>query len=273
MRRFRSKNLQMLVATDVAARGLDVNDLTHVINYNLPDDLEVFTHRSGRTGRAGKAGIAIAIIHSKEKYKLRQIEKVTDKTFERHNVPSGKDICEKQLFSLIDKMENVKVNESQIKEFLPRIYAKLEILSREELIKQFVSLEFNRFLEYYKNAPDLNVYDTGLDKKSARGRREKGEYDSGQNTRFFINAGAKDGLNPSQLITLLNQRGKNRDVKIGKIDVMKKFSFFETPAQFKEKVLESFQKVTFQGRKLVIEIAEPMEPRETPKRKRRKSRD
>ncbi|RLD83641.1 MAG: ATP-dependent helicase, partial [Bacteroidetes bacterium] len=157
MSRFRTKKLQLLVATDVAARGLDVTDLTHIINYNLPDDLEVYIHRSGRTGRAGKKGISISIIHSRETGKIRMIQKKVGKTFEHIPVPSGKEICGKQLYNLIDKVEKIEVDESQIEQFLPEIYKKLDWLSREELIKHFVSAEFNRFLAYYKNAPDLNV--------------------------------------------------------------------------------------------------------------------
>ncbi|QIA06218.1 DEAD/DEAH box helicase [Draconibacterium halophilum] len=147
----------MLVATDVAARGLDVNDLTHVINYNLPDDPEVYIHRSGRTGRAGKKGICITLIHMREKGKLRDVEKKVGKQFIKVPVPQGKEICEKQLFKLIDRVEKVEVNEEQIGEFMPVIYKKLAWLEREELIKHFVSVEFNTFLKYYENAKDINV--------------------------------------------------------------------------------------------------------------------
>lgn len=156
MNRFRNKSLQMLVATDVAARGLDVTELTHVINYNLPDELETYIHRSGRTGRAGNTGISIAIIHSREQYKIKTLEKKIKQPFERKMVPTGPEICEKQLFSLIDKMEKVEIDE-RIEQYLPAISEKLEWLSREELIKHFVSVEFNRFLDYYKDAGDLNI--------------------------------------------------------------------------------------------------------------------
>jgi ATP-dependent RNA helicase DeaD len=157
MKRFRSKKIQILVATDVAARGLDINDLTHVVNYNLPDDSEVYIHRSGRTGRAGKSGISIAIIHTREYGKIRAIENKFKLKFTKELVPTGKDICSKQLYSLIDKIEKVDVDEKQIGPFMPAIYEKLEWLSREELIKHFVSAEFNRFLTYYKHATDINV--------------------------------------------------------------------------------------------------------------------
>jgi len=157
MKRFRTKHLQILVATDVAARGLDVNDLTHVINYNLPDELEAYIHRSGRTGRAGKSGISIAICHSRELNKIKRLEQLSGKKFVKKLVPGGAEICEKQLYNLIDKVEKIEVNESQIEKYLPVIYKKLDWLSREELIKHFVSVEFNSFLEYYKGAKDLNI--------------------------------------------------------------------------------------------------------------------
>ncbi len=184
MARFRGKHLQMLVATDVAARGLDVNDLTHVINYNLPDDPEIYIHRSGRTGRAGKNGISVTLIHLREKGKLKQVERTVNKPFIKKDVPSGKEICGKQLFSLIDRVEKVEVNEIQIAEFMPVIYKKLAWLEREELIKHFVSVEFNRFLEYYANAPDINVdesrhSDRDYDRGERRGRNDRGRDDRG----------------------------------------------------------------------------------------------
>jgi ATP-dependent RNA helicase DeaD len=175
MQRFRGKHLHMLVATDVAARGLDVNDLTHVINYNLPDDPEVYIHRSGRTGRAGKKGISVTLIHLREKGKLKQVERTVNQPFIKKMVPSGKEICEKQMFSLIDKVENIEVNNEQIGEFMPVIYKKLAWLDREELIKHFVSVEFNRFLTYYENAPDINVDESHHSERDFSGRGERSE--------------------------------------------------------------------------------------------------
>jgi len=175
MQRFRGKHLHMLVATDVAARGLDVNDLTHVINYNLPDDPEVYIHRSGRTGRAGKKGISVTLVHMREKGKLKQVERTVNQPFNKKMVPSGKEICEKQMFSLIDKVENIEVNNEQIGEFMPVIYKKLAWLDREELIKHFVSVEFNRFLTYYENAPDINVDESHHSERDFSGRGERSE--------------------------------------------------------------------------------------------------
>jgi len=175
MNRFRIKNLQILVATDVAARGLDVDNLSHIINYNLPDELEAYIHRSGRTGRAGKSGVSISIIHSRQTGKMRDLERMTSKKFVKKPVPGGIEICEKQLFNLVDKVENIEVNDEQIEQFLPVIYKKLSWLSREDLIKHFVSVEFNRFLSYYKDAPDLNIVESHSERPERGDRKRTGE--------------------------------------------------------------------------------------------------
>lgn len=178
MKRFRARSLQVLVATDVAARGLDVSELTHVINYNLPDDIEVYTHRSGRTGRAGRKGISVAIIHQREQYRIRKIERMIKREFTRQMVPTGKDICKRQLFHMISRMENAVVNEEQIEQFMPEISAKLSYLSKEEIISRFVSLEFNRFAEYYKDAGDINI--KVQEKKKKERAEESSERKSGR---------------------------------------------------------------------------------------------
>lgn len=261
MQRFRLKNIQMLVATDVAARGLDVDDLTHVINYNLPDELEIYTHRSGRTGRAGKSGISVSIIHSKEKTKIPLIERMIRKKFEYKPVPGGKEICEKQLFNLVDKMEKVEVNEAQIEEYLSVVYKKLEWMSREELIKRFVSAEFNRFLDYYKNAPDLNVAEH-------RERKEDRHSQSGKNfTLFRINLGSIDGLNARDLIGLINEFTRNRSIAIGKANIMQKYSLFEADSQYTDTLLNSFRKGNYEGRRIFVEIARERENERTRERK------
>lgn len=253
MNRFRLKGMQMLVATDVAARGLDVNDLTHVINYNLPDDIEAYTHRSGRTGRAGKTGVSIAIIHLRERYRIKEIEKKINKSFEKAEIPTGKEVCKKQLFHLIDKMEKVEVDHEQIDEFLPEIYQKLSWLEKEDLIKRFVSLEFNRFLEYYKNAPDLNVPDErdagGRDKGRRRSERDK------DFNRFFINVGKNHGLTPQRLMGLVNESTRDNNIPIGRIDVMKSFSFFEVDKQFTDKVIDGLNSASFEGMDVSVELA------------------
>ena len=299
MARFRSRHLQLLVATDVAARGLDVNDLTHIINFNLPDEDEVYIHRSGRTGRAGKSGVSLSILHMREKSKLRAIEKKIGKKFEKRQVPSGREICETQLFNLIDKFEQVEVNEKQIEPFLDVIYQKLSSLDREELIKRFVSVEFNQFLEYYKNARDLNAVDRnepydrdrnnksfergdrerdrdrgrGRDRDRVRDREDNGRgfgerssrseessdrrksYADIEFSRFFINKGSKDDLNPVALIGLINKYSKERGIEIGKIEIMKSFSFFEIDRNFEGKLMNNFQDAVFDNSPVMLEVA------------------
>ena len=191
MKRYRERSLQLLIATDVAARGIDVNDVTHVINYSLPDEIENYTHRSGRTARAGKTGVSISIINSKEIGKIRQIERVIGKQFVKTEIPNGFDVCEKQLFALVHKVHNVEVNEEQIEQYIPRIMEEFKDLSKEDLIKRFASLEFNRFLDYYKDAPDLNA-PAHEERGTARGERFPRGGSRGEYTRLFINLGSVD---------------------------------------------------------------------------------
>jgi ATP-dependent RNA helicase DeaD len=270
MARFRSKTLQMLVATDVAARGLDVSDLTHVINFNLPDDQDAYIHRSGRTGRAGKQGVSISIIHTREMGRIRELERITGREFKRRMVPSGKEICEKQLFNLIDKMEHITVNDEQIEQFMPVIYKKLEWLSREDLIKKFVSIEFNRFLEYYKNATDINVKAEQRDARDKRLQEGRGERSSGSRrdrnepaefTRLFINLGLRNDLNPPKLIGLINDNARSRRIQIGKIDIQRNFSFFEVEAAAAIKLINSFKGAGYEGMALEVNYAEHSKPR------------
>ncbi|MBN1117070.1 MAG: DEAD/DEAH box helicase [Bacteroidales bacterium] len=260
MGRFRTRHLQMLVATDVAARGLDVNDLTHVINYNLPDDLEVYVHRSGRTGRAGKKGISISIIHSREPGKIRDLEKITRKKFERKDVPGGSEICGKQLFNLIDKVENIEVDSKKIDEYLPIIYKKLEWLSREDLIKHFVSVEFNRFLNYYKNAPDLNVKSKGNNENDRDGRKGSRRSNSSNFTRFHINMGTKHQLKAGDLINLINECNPKDKIEIGKIDLLRNFSFFEADSRFEKQIVHSFKNAFVEDLELTVTVAKPEKP-------------
>ncbi len=245
MQKFRNKNLQILVATDVAARGLDVNDLTHVINYKLPDQTENYTHRSGRTGRAGKKGISVAIITSKERNKLKPIERKIKKNFVQKQVPNGKEICEIQLFKLIDKIHDIEVNEKEIKDYLPDIYEKLHELDRDELIKRFVSIEFNSFLSYYQDARDLNNNDAPGD------RKRPGDESL---VRFYINQGKMDDLTPARLIGLINECLKKRDVEIGQIEILKSFSFFEIDKEFTKDVLEKMNEAHFNNRSVIVEV-------------------
>jgi len=253
MGKFRKKHLQLLVATDVAARGLDVTDLTHVINHKLPDQIESYTHRSGRTGRAGKEGISIAIVTGREKGKLHPIERLIGKKFVSTPIPTGKEICQKQLLKLIDKVQDIKVNEAEMADFLPSIYEKLEDLDREELIKRFVSLEFNTFLSYYENAPDLN------DSEHMRGSDSRGKRRNDENmTRFFINIGRKDRLNPAKLIGLINDQNIANNIEIGQIEILDTFSFFELDKNYTDETIATFKQndVDFEGRNVNVEITE-----------------
>ena len=264
MQKFRQRHLQLLVATDVAARGLDVNDLTHVINYGLPDDTESYTHRSGRTGRAGKTGISIAIINLRERGKMREIERIINKKFIVGEMPTGKQICEQQLIKLIDDIEKVKINEEEIESFLPGIYRKLEWLSKEDLIKRVVSMEFNRFLEYYSNAPEIET-PTVTDRRGEREPRERKEHGSSREkterkaekgyTRLFLNLGKTDGFYANQIIELINRNMKKQRTTIGRIDLMQNFSFFEVAEKQANDVISALNKVNLNGRKVVVEVA------------------
>ena len=253
MGRFRKRQIQLLVATDVAARGLDVVDLTHVINYNLPDDDGIYIHRSGRTGRAGKKGISIAIVHGRETRKINEIENKYGISFAKNLVPNGEEICQKRLFALIDKIETVNVNEKQIEPFLPVIYKKLDWLDREKLIKHFVSAEFNRYLSYYKNAKDINL--TNRPKGGKRGKISKQIRRQIPFEKFYINIGFKNKINPGRLIELINDCLNSRDAVIGHIEILKKFSFFEIEGKYEAQLVNSIKNKKFEGIPLLIETA------------------
>ena len=267
MGRFRKRKLQLLVATDVAARGLDINELTHVINYNLPDDDEIYVHRSGRTGRAGKKGISIIIAHSREGRKLKLIEKMIKRDLIPMKVPNGDEICQIQLMRLVDKVVTTEVNH-QIENYLPSIEKKLAHLDKGELIKHFVSTEFNRFLSFYKNAPDLNVSGSNNKDRNNRGerkgkrgeRREKRRERSGHaeagHTRFFINLGKEKDMQAHNLIGLINEYTRNRNIPVGKIDIMGKFSFFEVSNDFETDILSSFSDAVWNGNRVNVEVSQ-----------------
>lgn len=259
MQKFRIRNLQILVATDVAARGLDVDDLTHVINYGLPDDTESYTHRSGRTGRAGKTGTSIAIINLREKGKMREIERIIGKKFIVGEMPTGKQICEKQLIKVIDDLEKVKVNEEDINDFMPEIYRKLEWLSKEDLIKRVVSHEFNRFRDYYRDREEIETPTAGDRERGGKERRVRdGEGNSRKAepgyTRLFINLGKMDNFFPNELINLLNSNTRGR-IELGRIDLMKNFSFFEVEEKEAQTVVKALNRANWNGRKVSVEVA------------------
>jgi ATP-dependent RNA helicase DeaD len=244
MKRYRSRSLQMLVATDVAARGIDVNDVTHVINYNLPDEIENYTHRSGRTARAGKKGVSICIINMKEVGKIRIIERIIKKKFIQGTIPTGFEACEKQLFSLVKKIHNVEVNEAAIEAYLPSIYEELKELTREDIIKRFVSTEFNRFLDYYKNAPDLNA-NTSRD-------RERSAATPGI-TKLFINLGELDSLDKNTMKEYISEISGVDAASIVNIEVKSSFSFIEVKTEAAEIIQGTFKNARYNNRNVRIE--------------------
>lgn len=300
MKKFRNKNLNMLVATDVAARGLDVHDLTHVINYSIPDDLETYTHRSGRTGRAGKEGISILIANLREKGKLKRIEQIIKKKIEIKKVPGGQEICAVQLKGLIQKVLSTEVNDEKISELLAPIMPQFAEMSAEEILKRFVSFEVNRILEYYENAQDINLdvekenerrrtlsernhernerrrrerdrgersYDSRDERSRERRDRggdrrdRRGRADSGtEYTRFFMNIGKREQLDQGKLLKLLNEHANDRDIHYGSIDIMRSFSFFEVESKYTDKVLRSLANATYDGLPVSVQVAQSTGP-------------
>jgi ATP-dependent RNA helicase DeaD len=253
MKRYRERSLQLLIATDVAARGIDVNNVTHVINYSLPDEIENYTHRSGRTARAGKSGVSISIINSKEIGKIRQIERVIGKQFTKAEIPTGFDVCEKQLFALVHRVHNVDVNEEQIEQYIPRIMDEFSDLSKEEVIKRFASLEFNRFLDYYKDAPDLNAPE--YEDRGARGDKYARTSSRGEYTRLFINLGSVDDFTRGDMLGFICNNGKVSGRSVGKIDLKGVYTFFEVENAVAEQLQQNFRNVDFNGRKVRIELS------------------
>lgn len=308
MGKFRDRHIRILVATDVAARGLDVHSLTHVIHYNLPDDLEVYTHRAGRTGRAGKTGISVSIVNFREKGKLKFLERSLKIQIPMKPIPTGYDICLNQLHSVIDKIHQAEIREDQISRFMPELEDKLMHLDRETLLKKVLSLEFNRFNDYYASMPDLNVHDSqdrrpaagpggfGKDRyrdgersgsrdgfregsrdrhrEGSRDRVREGEHSRPREgdrerrkpagdvefTRFFINIGKVDGLDPRTLMGIISEATRKRNIEIGKIDLGKTHTFFEADAAFRDRILTSFQGADFQGRPVTVEEAQDKKP-------------
>jgi len=241
MQRFRLHNIQILVATDVAARGIDVDDLTHVINYSIPDEKETYTHRSGRTGRAGKKGISISIVNMRERKHIREIEKALKQTFEVGRIPTGKEICSKQIFNLVDKLENVDVNEEELGDTLSAVYNKLEWLEKEEIIKRLVSLEFHRFLQYYRDDEDFDADEEEKPERKLFVQREQGY------TKLFINVGRMDGIDPKDLLGMVNSCMK-RKVEVGRIDLFTRYTLFDVKDDCAEELMEQLNTLKLRGR-------------------------
>lgn len=269
MKKFRDHVTSLLVATDVAARGLDVDNLTHVINYGLPDDTAVYTHRSGRTGRAGKTGVSVAIIHSREKGRLREIERIIGKKFERREVPTPQHIIEKQLYNLADRIEKVKVDDAEIDKYLPGVSKKLSWLTGEDLLKRVLSLEFNRLLDYYKDAPAIDFIDekpSRRDKKAADGSDRRGparsDKDKDRRTaergmeRVYVNVGKNDGFFAGNLIDMLNKTVPGKRVDVGRIDLLPGYSLFDVRRADAQRVVAALKGNDFMGKRLYSEIAD-----------------
>lgn len=280
MKKFRDGVIRMLVATDVAARGLDVDNLTHVINFGLPDDAAIYTHRSGRTGRAGKTGVSIAIIHSREKGKLKEIERVIGKKFERKEVPTPRHIIEKQLYNLADRIEKVQVDDEEMEKYTPGVIKKLGWLTSEDLIKRVLSLEFNRLLEYYKDAPTIDFIDEKPEKPSRRDRKDqkpRSEKEKDRRTaergmeRLYINLGKNDGFYAGNLIDMLNKNIQGARVNVGRIDLMGDYSLFDVSKKDAKKVIGGLKGLEFMGKHVYSEVAEA--DKDYAKASRRKSKN
>ena len=266
MKKFRDRVIKLLVATDVAARGLDVEDLTHVINFGLPDDTAVYTHRSGRTGRAGKTGISVAIIHSREKGKMREIEKKLGKTFEKKEVPTAEQIIEKQLYSLADRLEKVEVDDEAMDRYLPGVVKKLGWLSGEDIVKRVLSLEFKRLLEYYRDAPKIEIIEekSRKEKNGKRGgggeprtEKEKDRRTAGKGmSRLYINLGKRDGFYAGNLIELINKNVLGQRVDVGRIDLMPSYSLFDVKKSDSRRIVESLTGSDFMTKRVYCEVAE-----------------
>ena len=264
MQKFRQHTVQLLVATDVAARGLDVDDLTHVINYGLPDDIESYTHRSGRTGRAGKKGTSISIIHIKEKWKVRQIEKQIGKDFIDGELPKSEEICKKQLFKVMDDIMKTDVDEDQIAPYMADIMRQFEYVDKEDIIKKMVTVTFGRFLDYYQHAPEIEKPVAGKGSRSERGERNtRGKVSNGCRQhvaeegfrRLFINLGKSDGFYPGEIMQYLNKHVHGRQ-EVGHIDLLQKFSYIEVPEDDAQKVMKALNGTTYKGREVRCNDAE-----------------
>lgn len=267
MGQFRDKSLQLLIATDVAARGIDVQGITHVINYELPDDIEVYTHRSGRTGRAGNTGISMSIVHMREMYRLRQIEKIVQQPFNRMDIPAGKDVCRKQFFFFMDKMLQADISHGDYASYMPMLVEKFADISKEEVLQRVAALEFDRFLKYYENAEDLNLRerDNSRERRPIRGNERRGDFDdrgkgrsrqpeqgnsSGDYTRLFVNLGSKDGFYKASFLQFILDMSDLRKDVLGKIDMKEMNSWIEIDSSSAKQMIRSLDGKNYKGRRI-----------------------
>ncbi|HWC52490.1 MAG TPA: DEAD/DEAH box helicase, partial [Chitinophagaceae bacterium] len=260
MGRFREKNLQLLIATDVAARGIDVQGITHVINYELPDDTEVYTHRSGRTGRAGKSGISISIVTPKEVYRLRQIEKLVNTRFHKMDIPTGKDVCRKQFFYFIDKMLGADISHGEYETYLPVLREKFAHIEKEEILQKVAALEFDRFLKYYENAADLNLREerrVATDHRSThRDTKGRSFERNGKYQRLFVNLGTKDGFYKASFLQFILDMSELRKEVLGRIDMKEMNSWIEIEPNAAKKMIKAIDGKNFKGRKIRMNDAD-----------------
>jgi len=252
MKKFRERTLQLLVATDVAARGLDVDDITHVINYNLPDEPERYTHRSGRTARAGKSGVSIILVNTREVRRIKELESKSGIRFEYKKIPCGRAVCEKQLYAMVGRLVSAEVNKKEIDDYLPPVFETLSALSKEELIRRVVSAEFNRFLDYYRGAEDINVR---VKKRQTKADKAKHRL-AGNTQRFFMNVGRLDKLKEGAIVRLVCDKSGISSRKLGRIELKREFSFFDVEKSVAKKVLKSLKGATLDGRKIRTQFAE-----------------
>ncbi|MBX7108304.1 MAG: DEAD/DEAH box helicase [Chitinophagales bacterium] len=268
MRAFKSRTVQLLVATDVAARGIDVNDVSHIINLHLPDDMDSYTHRSGRTARAGKTGISMVLIDDRDISKIRQLEKKIQSKFERKKVPTGLQVCEQQLLSLIKRVHGVTVNEKEMSPFMPSVMEEFKDLSKEEVIKRFASIEFNRFLDYYRGARDLNIQERPTSYRD-RNFDYAGSGQSGQ--RMFINLGKMDELTEEKLLSIIRQATQLKGKEIMNLRLKGAYSFFYLDDQYVNAVVHAFKGASYRGRRIRVEVQNENEERREKKPHRKGS--
>ncbi len=257
MNKFRQRSIQLLVATDVAARGLDVDDLTHIVNFDLPDDIEAYTHRSGRTGRANKKGISIALVSPRERTQLQQIQRKLKTNFKTATVPSGQEICNNQMMSWVKKLESTSVAHHQLRKMVPGVYEALEQLDKDELIRRMAGLEFEKLLSEYHDTPDLQTPKEDGPRKTREKYQNRGLIEDSEGyTRLFINLGKLDGLFPKELIGLVNDSTRGERVNLGRIDLMREFSFFEVESQQAKNLIKSMSNATFRNRRVDVSLAQ-----------------
>jgi ATP-dependent RNA helicase DeaD len=269
MGQFRDKSLQLLIATDVAARGIDVSGITHVINYELPDDVEVYTHRSGRTGRAGNQGICISIIHSKEMYKFKQIERINRCQFHRLDIPSGKDVCRKQFFHFMDKLLSADISHGDYATYVPMLAEKFADISKEEVLKRVAAMEFDRFLKYYENAEDLNIRERSKkefgeqrpDKQAGKPSFDRGRSRNNGYSRLFVNLGTKDGFYKASFLQFILDMSDLRKEVLGKIDMKDMNSWIEIESSAAPKMIRALDGKNYKGRRIRMNDADSGGPR------------